>query len=279
MEQGSGVECPLCGRSIRPSQMRCACGNVLRELKPQAAAARNSGPTIEYGAIALWVPVGAVILMLFFVLFANPAHYPGTRLFKIVSITFLLSALLAALESERLKDRAWNMPETPFSGLTPASWFIAMLFGWPVTFPAFFYVHYLHHDETRMKRAWAAAGAFVFMLLLCWTVVIFRGPKWSAGKTSPGPSANRLPPAASKPAPDPVIVPVAVQPVTSPTLSTSTLTAAGETSQPMQWFPFSEAPVPVESTPAATPTPGPGKESGERAEFGISMPKKPGRNR
>ena len=243
----------------------------------QASTRASGGPEIEYGAIGLWVPVGAAVLMFFFVLLANPAHYPGTRLFKIVSITFLISALLAALESERLKDRARTMPETPFSGLTPASWFIVMLVGWPVAFPAFFYIHYLHHDKTLMTRAWKAAGAFMFMLLLCWAVVLFRGPNWSSGKTS-SVKQRPSPTPVLKPASNPVQAPVAAQPVTSTTLTTSTLAAADGTSQPMPWFPLSGTEPPVQSTPTPSTTK-PNKSPADQTQFGVAMPKRQGGKR
>jgi len=212
MSDSSVKTCDLCGRLVVKGQSQCACGSRVSFSSADSGARQP----FDYGKLLPVIPALGLIAYLY--IGFNPAiiRFSGMPLLKVMLVTFIASAAVALLISDRAHKENWLLADTRFSGFSPPNWFAAVLIAWPVSFPLFMKVHYERTNPRRLKMAQAAHLAFLFAF--AWVFFYGHASEKPAATVKPEQSNSAPAPVHQTPAkPSPVSAPSAVSlPQTSP---------------------------------------------------------------
>lgn len=137
-------KCPECGETILAVARKCKhCGSVL-VLPDGSAAPLSQAPTTsavaakpaaDFGVALLAVPVGAVLLIWFWVANMNLLQGPGSTLTMLGLATILLTATLAATEAAKVGMASDRKKGT----YGPFAWFLLLVLLWVVAYPIYLF--------------------------------------------------------------------------------------------------------------------------------------------
>jgi len=123
----------------------------------------NSQPSETLGIIALCLPIGATLLIWFWIGQMNLLQSPGSTLNLLVVGTIIATDILIAVEASRLGfGRDPDLKET-----SPVTWLIALILLWFIIYPMYFFKRRLHGARNML------AGAIVVTLvfILSWAAM------------------------------------------------------------------------------------------------------------
>jgi len=264
--------CTACGRLLIPGQAVCACGTAA----PSHLQTRRQA--FDFGKILPYIPLIGALILLYLVINPTLVIYTIMPALKIAAITFLASAAIALIASDRASKQDWLYAASPFSGLNPPSWFAGVFLVWPVFYPAFLYSHYKIINRRRMIFGFITGLLFIIALLWILLVSRKRLPEWpvqpkpSATTTSiPAPAVIQQAPLETTPAPTsfPVMAPPVIGPATtapegmiSPFPAATGNSGQGDSPSNGSSLPPSSAPAPVPRQGTTQPGSGPDNNSG-----------------
>jgi len=293
------ANCRFCSRPTWPGQKQCACGAVLPggggaadiDLDPKPTRTGSATQTsFDFGSVVPWIPLFAFLLLLMWVLPLHPGRFPGTKLFKTYAIMAIATGMFALLDLQRAVSAGRKLKDSPLPQLSPVTWFAAIVFAWPIAFPAYLYVQYFEENQFRFRAGVANLGLFLFGLVLLGGSILFMRPQWIRPEARPPRTPQATPAAAITPAAPPAMVPqggVAATPMISGPTAPSPAVPAAIIADPAESSPLTlvQLPPPTGSTQVApavqepTGVPAPpstgrsGQGQADQPKFGLSAPR------
>lgn len=159
------VTCRLCGALIIEGQTRCRiCGSVYEAPRKSLEIGNKLQRFLDafFPCIVLAVGAVAALMLCFYVMPARLAESPGTRLFTVLGLLFVATALLTMLDARQstAADKADGDP------LVAARWFGFTLVGWFAALPLYLQNRTGDGPETRRRNARAGVGVSAVVALL-----------------------------------------------------------------------------------------------------------------
>ncbi len=153
--------CFYCAEWIPAPARKCRyCGSDLTSV---SSTKRPTKPHVDYGLYLLLVPICSTVLIWLWIGNMNLLQPPGTTLSFIVAATILSTALMAAIEADKLGLKYNRATGTD----SPLTLFISLVGAWLITYPAYL------HRRSRYGFPSRAIPGTLFALLFAGSVCFF----------------------------------------------------------------------------------------------------------